>query len=453
MGILIQGGRVIDPAQNIDEIINVLIEDGKVAMLTHNAPPADRVIDATGKIVAPGFVDIHMHEDAPTADGSVIPQGDGAIARTMLRMGVTTAVGGNCGDNFMDPCAFLSALDEQHAPINMAMMVGHTYLRSLVGAKDKYAPATPSQRQEMAKLAEQALKQGCVGISYGIRYVPGITMEELLETSAPAKKYHRFVSAHLRSDAGEVFDSARELLDIGKALGVRIELSHIGSMAGFGQMKDFLALVDSYREAGLDVECDCYPYNAFSTTIGSTTYDPGWQNRYGCGFDVIELCQGEYKGVHCTEDIFNQVRTEHPDYHTICHVMKGDEVDLAFSHPHVMLGSDGILCNGDGHPRAAGAFPRFLARFVKTGLLDLSEGIRRMTVMPAMQAGLQGKGSLAPGYDGDVVIFDGETVADNATFQNNLLPPTGIEWVIVNGIVAAHQGEILCQNAGKPVRA
>ncbi len=453
MRILICGGRVIDPAQGIDEKLNLLLEDGKVAALTTDTPPADTVIDAAGKIVCPGFIDIHMHEDKPETDGRITPDGYGAIYRTMLRMGVTTAVAGNCGDNFMDPGDLLDAADAQRAPINLGMMVGHTYLRSLVGAEDKYAPATPAQCREMAELADKSLARGCLGISYGIRYVPGITAEELLETAAPARKYGRYVSAHIRSDAAEVFDAARELLDLGRELGVRIELSHIGSMAGFGQMTEFLALVDSYRDSGLTVECDCYPYYAFSTTIGSTTYDPGWRERYGCGYEVVELCEGEYKGKRCTKELFDRVRAEHPGHHTICHVMKGDDVDLAYSHPHVMLGSDGILSHGDGHPRAAGAFPRFLAEFVRSGKLGLSDGIRRMTIMPALQAGIRGKGSLTPSYDGDVVVFDPETVRDNATFENNLLPPTGIEWVLVNGVVAARNGEILREDAGLAVRA
>ena len=452
MRILIRGGRLIDPAQNIDAPCNILIEDGIIAALTADTPEADTVIDASGKIVCPGFIDIHMHEDAPEADGRITPDGYGAIYRTMLRMGVTTGVAGNCGDNLLDPGDFLDMVDAQHAPINLAMLVGHTYLRACVGANDRYAHATREQIERMAALADRALSRGCAGISYGIRYVPGITMEELLATAAPAKKYGRMVTAHIRSDAAEVFDAARELLDVGDRLGVPIELSHIGSMAGFGQMEEFLALVDSYRDRGVQVECDCYPYYAFSTSIGSTTYDPGWLERYHCGYDVVELCSGEYKGQRCTKEIFDKVRAEHPEIHTICYVMQGEDVDRSYSHPHVMLGSDGILNRGDGHPRAAGAFPRFLAEFVRSGKVELRDGIRRMSTMAAQQLALPRKGNLRIGSDGDVVVFDPETVRDNATFEQNLLPPTGIEWVLVHGVIAAHNGEIVCENAGRSVR-
>ena len=452
MRILIRGGRVIDPAQNIDAPLNVLIEGGVIAALTDAAPEADTVIDASGRVVCPGFIDIHMHEDKPTEDGCVTPDCYGAIYRTMLRMGVTTGVAGNCGDNELDPGDFLDMVDAQHAPINLAMLAGHTYLRNQVGATDRYAHATPEQIEQIAALADRALSRGCVGISYGIRYVPGIAMEELLATAAPARKYGRIVTAHIRSDAAEVFDAARELLDTGEQLGVPIELSHIGSMAGFGQMEEFLALVDGYRERGLQVECDCYPYYAFSTGIGSATYDPGWLERYHCDYDAVELCDGRFKGQRCTKELFDRVRAENPETHTVCYVMQSDEVDRAYLHPHVMLGSDGILNRGDGHPRAAGTFPRFLAEFVRSGKLSLPEGIRRMTTMAAQQLGLPQKGNLRVGSDGDVVVFDPETIKDNATFEQNLLPPTGIDWVLVNGIPAAHNDVILCETAGKSVR-
>lgn len=122
-----------------------------------------------------------------------------------------------------------------------------------------------------------------------------------MSTASPCRDYGRLIAAHIRSDADEVFDSERELLEIGRRLGIPVQVSHIGSMAGFGQMEEFLRITDEYRLRGLDVSCDCYPYYAFSTTLGSTTYDDGWMGRYGCGYDAVELCEGEYKGQRCTE--------------------------------------------------------------------------------------------------------------------------------------------------------
>ena len=121
----------------------------------------------------------------------------------------------------------------------------------------------------------------------------GLDEEELLETASPCRDYGRLIAAHIRSDADEVFDSERELLEIGRKLNIPVQVSHIGSMAGFGQMEEFLRITDEYRLCGLDVSCDCYPYYAFSTTLGSTTYDDGWMERYGCGYDAVELHRGD----------------------------------------------------------------------------------------------------------------------------------------------------------------
>ena len=178
-----------------------------------------------------------------------------------------------------------------------------------------------------------------------------------MQTASPCRDYGRLIAAHIRSDADEVFDSERELLEIGRRLGIPVQVSHIGSMAGFGQMEEFLRIADECRLRGLDVSCDCYPYYAFSTTLGSTTYDDGWMERYGCGYDAVELCEGEYKGQRCTEEIFKKVRREMPECLTVCYVMRERDVDLALSHPNVMLASDGIMSHGQGHPRAAGDIP------------------------------------------------------------------------------------------------
>ena len=451
MNILIRSGRVIDPANYVDSVLDIYISDGKIV------PPsadfrAERVIDATGKIVCPGFVDIHMHEDPVLPDGSIYKDEEKAIFNCMLRMGVTSAIAGNCGENKYHPADYLDLVDAQGTAVNVGMMAGHEYFRHEAGALDKYAPATKEQKAHMARQVEKCLERGCVGVSFGIRYIPGIDMDELLETASGCKKHGGRISAHIRSDAEEVYDAAREFLDAGLTLDVPVQLSHIGSMAGFGQMEKFLTLVDSYKIIKPDIGCDCYPYDAFSTGLGSTTYDEGWLERYGCDYSVVELAEGKYKGQRCTKEIFDEVRREHPECMTICYVMQQSQVDLALTHPGVMLGSDGTLSEGQGHPRAAGAFPRFIDRYVKTGKLSLFEAINKITAVPARQLNLKDKGRLSAGADADVVIFDLERIADKATFEQPLLPPEGIDYVIVNGVIAAENGKILSFNSGRSIR-
>lgn len=453
MKILIQNGLLIDPASCVHAKLNLLLEDGRVSAVTQETPAADRVIDAAGKVVCPGFLDIHMHEDPVEADGKLYADAEKAIFNCMLRMGVTTAVGGNCGENAYHPADYLDIVDRDGAPVHVAMLAGHGFFRQRAGCTDKYAPASDAQIAQMTREIEESLARGCLGVSYGIRYVPGMDARELRLTAAPCKRDGRLVAAHIRSDAEEVFAAAREFLDAGLGLGVPMQLSHIGSMAGFGQMKRFLELVDCYRMQGLNVGCDCYPYAAFSTGIGETTYDDGWLARYDCGYDVVELAEGKYKGQRCTREIFEEMRRNFPECKTICYVMQQDDVDLAYQHPGVMLGSDGTLSRGQGHPRAAGAFPRLLGQYVRSGKLSLEDAIARMTALPAQQLGLSRKGRLCVGADADVVIFDPQTIADRATFADPLLPPVGIAYVIVNGVVAAEQGQIVCAAAGKAVRA
>lgn len=452
MKILIRGGHLIDPANSIDSIHDLLLENGRVAAIDPEYKTADAVIDAAGKIVCPGFLDIHMHEDPVLEDGTIYCDEQKAIQNCMLRMGVTTAIAGNCGENKYHPADYLDLVDRQGSAINIGMMAGHEFFRLKSGCTDKYGPATEAQKAQMAIELEECLLRGCVGISYGIRYIPGIDRDELFQTAAGCRNAGGILSAHIRDDAEGVFDAAREFLDVCTELELPAEVSHIGSMAGFGQMDRFLALVDSYRSKQLKIGCDCYPYDAFSTGLGSTTYDEGWRNRYDCGYDVVELCEGKYKGRRCTEEIFYEVRRDFPDCKTICYVMLQSEVDRAFQHPGVMIGSDGTLSEGQGHPRAAGTFPRLIARYAKAGTISMYEAIRKMTAMPADQLGLFRKGRLNVGADADVVIFDPETIEDCATFTEPLLAPKGIDYVIVGGTVAVQDGSVVCRTAGKSVR-
>ena len=217
-------------------------------------------------------------------------------------------------------------------------------------------------------------------------------------------------------------------------------------------MEEFLKMVDEYKMNGLDVSCDCYPYYAYSTSIGATTYDDGWMERYNCDYDVIELCEGKYKGQRCTKEIFEEMRRDFPGCLTVCHVMRPDDVDGAFRHPNVMLASDGILSRGQGHPRAAGAFPRLYAEFVRPGKLDLYKAVSMMTSEPAAKMGLVSKGRLNVGADADVVIFDLETIQDGGTFGDPILPPKGIDYVFIGGEIAAKDCQVVKTNLGKALR-
>jgi len=197
---------------------------------------------------------------------------------------------------------------------------------------------------------------------------------------------------------------------------------------------------------------DCYPYFAFSTRLGTPTYDPGWLDRYHCDYDVLEFCEGKYKGQRATKETFDEMRRDFPQCITVCYVMKEEDVRLAFRHPAVMLASDGLLSSGQGHPRASGSFPRFLAEFARTGNLSLYDAVNKMTAMPAARLGLANKGRLNVGADADITIFDFSKIRDHATFAEPTLSPEGIDYVLIGGQVAARDCQIVKNNCGKAVR-
>ena len=447
MKTLIFGGQVIDPANRVNGKLNILIEDGKIAWVGTSAPDADRKIDATGKVVTPGFIDIHMHED-PVEDGKIAP----CIFDMMLRMGVTTAVGGNCGINVYDPVEYLKLVDRDGAPVNVAMFAGHEYFRKAAGAEDIYAKATEQQKVMMEQSLREALKGGLLGVSFGLRYVPGADKDEFFRAAACCAESKKIIASHVRDDADGIFDAIEEFAAAGIEYELPVQISHIGSMGGFGQMEAVLAMIDSYRLNGLDIAMDCYPYFAFSTRIGTPTYDPGWLERYHCDYDVLEFCEGKYKGQRATKETFEEMRRDFPQCITVCYVMKEDDIRLAFSHPGVMVGSDGLMSKGQGHPRAAGSFPKFLATFCREGHISLYDAVAKITALPAARLGLENKGRLNVGADADITIFDFETIRDGATFAEPALAPSGIDYVIIGGQIAAKDCEIVNHNCGSAVR-
>lgn len=453
MTTLIKNGLLVDPANQICSKQNLLIDGGKVAAVTADTPKADRVIDADGKVVCPGFIDLHMHED-PVEGGRIYCEEDKAIFACMLRQGVTSVLAGNCGLNTCDPGDYLDLVDAQGTYVNVAMLAGLQYFRDdVLGIKDHYAHATPQQCEQIAAGFARALDRGCAGISYGVEYIPGITREELITTSAPCRKDGKLVTSHIRSDdPDEVLHSIYEIIEVGEAHHIPVQISHIGSMAGFGMVPAALTLMDRYRANGVDVMCDCYPYEAFSTHIGSSAFDNQWLESRGCDYDVLEITRGKYQGQRCTKELFDELRRDDPTCLVVCHSIQPGMMETALTHPSVILVSDGLMDHGQGHPRAAGAFPRFLATLVRDGKVSLYDAINKMTAMPAQRLGLAQKGRLNVGADADVVIFDLKTVADKATFLEPTLAPVGIEYVLMNGEIAMQNGKILRGNLGRALR-
>ena len=375
------------------------------------------------------------------------------MAVSALLMGVTTQIGGNCGENVYPPDKYLDLLERDGAAVNIGLLVGHTFLRDEEGRHNKYKPISQEDLHKMADACQRYLEAGCLGVSYGVKYIPGTTWDEIIALAKLCKKDDKLVASHVRMDVDGVFDAAEELARICREAGVKVQFSHVGSMGGYGQMKQLLEQLAGYHEEGLDLLCDCYPYSAFSTVIGATTYDEGFLELYQEeDYSGILIVNGKYAGQRCTKEIYDDLRANAPDTATVAYFMKDEDIDMALLSPLVMVASDGLRKEGKGHPRASGTFPRFIRNYIKTGKIGLLDGIAKLTSMPAERLHLDSKGNFCTGSDGDVVIFDMEEIEDLATFEDGQIPPKGIDYVLINGEIACKHGHIVNGRLGKCIR-
>ncbi|MDI6600904.1 MAG: amidohydrolase family protein [Thermoanaerobacteraceae bacterium] len=449
MDILIKNGRAIDPSLNMDIELNIGIENGRIAYIGMDDIDAEHVINATGKIVAPGFIDIHMHED-PLVDGEIGYD----IAWRMASMGVTTAVGGNCGISPIDVGEYLDTVDKDGSPVNFALYIGHQTLREAVGLTDVYKAADFAQVEAMKPLVRRALEDGALGVSLGLEYTPGASTYEAIELIKLAGEYKdKLSAAHFRFDVDRGVEAIKELSFISEVTEVPMQVSHIGSCLayGCGYMQQGLSLLEEKRRYGIDLMADCYPYNASCTTIGSAVFDENYFKKRNNGYESILVTEGKYKGLRCNEDIFNDLRMNYPDTIVISFNMDMEEVNTALKHPLVMVASDGLMKDGQGHPRAAGTFARVL-RFVREGLMNMKDAIYKMSTMPAERLKLKDRGSLIQGNWADIVVFDPDSIADMATYEDPALAPVGMDYVIINGRFAVENGKLTKDRPGRSIR-
>lgn len=423
---------------------NVGIENGHIAFLGRGVPEARLQIGAAGKVVSPGFIDIHMHEEDFARDGRHYD-----ISRRMLEMGVTTVCGGNCGHSRQPLSVFKEILRELGgAPVNYTMQTGYNVLRSQDGLRP-HDPSTQEQREKYRRQLAAELAQGANGISFGIEYDPAITYEEMLFAVTASEDPNHMVSIHYRNDAIKNIDPVREMVRFSRDIRPRLQISHLSSCSAYGQMRQALELINSAMESDPGLDYDTYPYNAFSCTIGSTVFDEGCLENWGKDYGDIMLTGEPYRYVRCTEEIFRDARENYPTMLAVAFSMREDEIRLAVKNPRGMIASDGLLRGGGGHPRAAGTFPRVLGRYVReTGELSLIDALRKMTLAPADRLRLFSKGRIQVGCDADITVFDPATIIDRADF-GRLEPPEGIEYVFIGGDMALEKGRIVNDRLGR----
>ncbi len=476
--LVIRNGRVIDPSTSTDTIADIGIKNGSICALALPGTILEgkEAIDADGLVVAPGFIDIHTHEDlemlprnheTSPGDLRIAPSPPHYTMNAFLLDGVTTMIGGNCGISFYPLAGYFNLLEQEGCLINYASYGGHNTYRGLAGAGDRQLPATAEQVKSMAELAQQDLDGGALGISYGIMYAPGTSYAEMLAMARVAAARGGLAASHARCgwDGPEALDSMNEMISIARDSGITMQYSHIGSMAGYGEYMDAcLAAMSKAQSEGIRVFADVYPYGAWMTNLGSAILDDGFFERNNCEPADLESSgdiqvDGKMimkRGERYTQESFYRIRAltmdgKIPDPFVIGHVIKQDKIQSAMLNPFVMIGSDGGAVVDTktgklfGHPRTAGTRARFLGEFVRQGkLMDLVTAIYKCSTLPAEVLGLKKKGGLFVGADADITIFDADRITDTAKFGTGFLsPPEGIAYVLVNGVPLVDKGKIV----------
>lgn len=424
---------------------NIGIKSGKIDYMGRSEPEATEVIDVKGDIVSPGFIDIHMHEENFKEEGSHY-----CIANMMLKMGVTTAVGGNCGIQHQGLPLFKNAIkDLGGAPINYMMLSGYNQCRYTLGI-DRHKEASLAEKSTIRDMISKELEEGACGISFGIEYDPGITTDEVLYAVGADKRKEDIVAAHYRGDNDIAIASIKEMMEVGEAIPQKFQISHLSSCSAMGQMSEALELIHKGMIKNPRLNYDTYPYNAFSTTMGSEVFVDGCLEKWHKNYSDIMLTEEPYLNQRCTKSSFEDARLNYPEMLAVAFVMNEDEIAEAVADKYGMIASDGIINNGNGHPRAAGTFPRVLGKYVREEkVISLYDALRKMTKEPADRLCIFNKGRIALGCDADLTIFNKDKIIDGATYEETDKGPKGIDYVIVDGEIAIKGSNIINDRLGE----
>jgi N-acyl-D-amino-acid deacylase len=488
--LIIRNGKIVDGTGNSWYYADVGVSEGKIRFIGNlSGSQAARELDASGLIVAPGFIDVHTHIEGneiriPTAGNFILD-------------GVTSVVTGNCGSSVVDIASYFRGIDSVKVSLNIATLIGHNSVRRAVMGESQRDP-TAEEQQQMEQLVEAAMKHGAVGLSTGLIYVPGTysKTEEVVGLARAAARFGGVYASHIRNEGDHVTEAVDEAIAIGEQAKMPVQISHfkVTYKPNWGRSVQTLQQVEQARLRGIDVTIDQYPYVASSTTLSTTV--PSWV--FSGGKDslqwrlndkdtrtkikqemVAELQKKKlkdysyamiaryapdstYNGKTITEVNKLRGRKTKPlnEAETILELVGStervqmvyfsmDEEDLRriLQYPFNMFASDaGINRYGTNmpHPRAYGTNARVLGQYVRElKLICLEEAVRRMTSLPATKFNLRDRGLLREGMAADIVVFDERTVGDRATFEKPHAYSLGFEYVIVNGQVTAEKGKHL----------
>ena len=431
-------------------------------------PREARVIDASGMVVAPGFIDAHNHSERGFRTDPA--------AASQVSQGITTVVVGQDGGSELPVGPFLEKLDQNPIALNVLTFVGHATVRSRVMGEDTNRRATPAEIEKMKQLVEQAMREGAIGLSTGLEYETAkpASTEEVITLARVASAYGGIYISHIRDEADQTFEALAEAVRIGKEARIPVQISHIklGTVGVWGRSGDVVNLINKARAGGQDITADCYPYDAWSSTI--RVLIPSGRHD-----DPADVARG-LADVGGPANITIVSSRAHPDYEfktmeeiskregitpvelymkivrdggagVVCHSMKPDDIKTFYQQPWVMVSSDGGI--GSRHPRGAGSYPRVLGQYVREQRwLTLPEAIRKMTSFPARRFKLNDRGLIRRGYKADLVVFDPDKIIDRATFTEPQLTAEGVKRVFVNGVEVWADGRATGDRPGKALR-
>ena len=450
--IVLSGGRVMDPETGLDAVRHVGIRDGRIVAISQDPLDGALVLDVSGLVVAPGFIDLHAHGQTNRAN------------EFQARDGVTTALELESGVAL--PAAWLARRAEG-AILNYGATVSHMSVRTrampglaetvqgvmamiesdpggalrrfgTVASGARYDPVAPEDYPALRDALADGLADGALGVGMAHQYYPGADHQEILEVFKFAAGEGVTIHTHVR-DMG--IAAMQEVLANAVATGAPLHIVHVNS-SSLWNIGPILDLIGGIRSRGFDVTTEAYPYTAASTGLQSTIFDPGWQENLRISYGDL---QWQDTGERLTAETFESYRARFGI--VIIHMMKDEWVREALSSDFVMVASDGMPYAPGAHPRSAGTFSRFLGRYVREeGLMPLMEGLRRVTIMPArrlerMTDQARRKGRMRVGMDADITVFDADGIIDTATFQDDLSYSVGVMHVLVNGEFVVRGGE------------
>ena len=443
--VVINHGRVIDPASGLDAIRHLGIEYGVITEVSEQPLDGDRVLDATGLVVSPGFIDLHAHGQDEVSN--LYQAGDGVTTAMELEIGVFPVA------NWYQGRAGV-------APINFGATVAHPYARVVAlglgpeGALGEAAnaPLTPAQHEKLLALLRQGLEEGAIGIGMGITYTPGADHEEILSIFRLAAEMKKPVFVHLRNSKfmnHDLLAPLQEVLANAVVTGASLHVVHINSSLD-SSAQTAVQMIRDLQAQGFDITTENYPYTSGSTRLESALFD-GWTE--------YERLQWVATGETLNRESFQKYRKQ--GGWVIIHGRSEEINDWLVAQPDLIIASDGIpFVDNLSHPRSAGTYAKVLGEYVREKQsLSLMQALAKMTIMPARRLekfvpALAKKGRIAEGMDADITVFDPATIIDRATYTQPGQYSAGIVHVLVNGIAVVRNGKVLNEDyPGSEVRS